>query len=512
MTRTIRAIGLLAAAGLLLAGCTVKKQDPGDLSGPSVLATSLTMSANPDTLRQDGSSQATVTVIALDVNGQPVRNLPVRLDIAIGGVIADYGQVSARNIVTSSDGRASVVYTAPDAPADPVDNGTVVQILATPTGSDYGNALSRSVSIRLVPPGIILPPNGTPVPAFSYSPTSPISRSDVVFDASQSRDSDGQIVRYMWSFGDGESGSGVSATHQYRVGGDYAVTLTVTDDRGYSATATQTVSVADSAAPSADFVYSPTSPRPNDDIIFNASGSRPGTGRTIVSYEWDFGTGRTGSGITVAKSYATPATYTVTLVVTDDIGNEGNISKTVTVQSSPLSAGFVFSPTAPAPFQNVAFDASPSTAGSGRMIVAYDWNFGDNVFGSGRIVNHRFSTAATYVVVLTVRDDIGQTNTVTQDVKVSTGAITAQFLVPGSSMQPPGFVTLDARDSESPFGITTWTWDFGDGATGAGRTVSHQFVCDRTNPDRTYVVRLTVSDGMGRRASSIQKVVPTGCR
>src|SRR3972149_8094881 len=104
MTRTIRAIGLLAAAGLLLAGCTVKQQDPGDLSGPSVLATSLTMSANPDTLRQDGSSQATVTVIALDVNGQPVRNLPVRLDIAIGGGIADYGQVAARNILPSNHG------------------------------------------------------------------------------------------------------------------------------------------------------------------------------------------------------------------------------------------------------------------------------------------------------------------------------------------------------------------------------------------------------------------------
>ena len=41
-----------------------------------------------------------VVVIALDANAQPVRNLPVRLDIAVNGVIADYGQVSARNVVT----------------------------------------------------------------------------------------------------------------------------------------------------------------------------------------------------------------------------------------------------------------------------------------------------------------------------------------------------------------------------------------------------------------------------
>ena len=41
-----------------------------------------------------------------------------------------------------------------------------------------------------------------------------------------------------------------------------------------------------------------------------------------MSYDWDFGTGRTGSGITVTKQYGTPATYIVTLVVTDDVGQQ----------------------------------------------------------------------------------------------------------------------------------------------------------------------------------------------
>ena len=92
--------------------------------------------------------------------------------------------MSGKNLVTGGDGRASATYTAPLAPADPVDTQTVVQILATPGGTDYANATSRSVSIRLVPPGIILPPNGTPVPSFTYSPSAPLSKSDVTFDAS----------------------------------------------------------------------------------------------------------------------------------------------------------------------------------------------------------------------------------------------------------------------------------------------------------------------------------------
>ena len=42
----------------------------------------------------------------------------------------------------------------------------------------------------------------------------------------------------------------------------------------------------------------------------------------MVSYDWNFGSGRTGSGETVRKAYSAPGTYTVTLTVTDDAGNK----------------------------------------------------------------------------------------------------------------------------------------------------------------------------------------------
>jgi PKD repeat protein len=342
MTRTLKAFALLVAIAVAAGtACTVEKQEAPPLSGPSELATSITLYASPDMLRQDGASQSQITVQAQDSKGQPVKNLPVRLEISVQGTVADYGQLSGKNLVTGGDGRATALYTSPSAPIDSVDPQTVVQILATPGGTDYTNAVSRSVSIRLVPPGIILPPNGTPVPAFTYSPSAPLAKSDVTFDASLSTDSDGRIVSYAWNFGDGSQGSGALVKHGYAVDGSYTVTLTVTDDRSQSASLSKTVAVTASANPKADFVFSPAAPGIGDKVFFNAAASTAAPGRTIVRYDWDYGSGRQDSGILVWHVYSQPpdtyVEYTVVLTVTDNAGNKGTTSKTVPVGVPPAA-------------------------------------------------------------------------------------------------------------------------------------------------------------------------------
>lgn len=69
---------------------------------------------------------------------------------------------------------------------------------------------------------------------------------EVSFDASNSSDSDGSILSYSWSFGDGSTGSGPSSTHTYDSSGDYTVELTVTDDDGASDTTSELISVSGS--------------------------------------------------------------------------------------------------------------------------------------------------------------------------------------------------------------------------------------------------------------------------
>ncbi len=182
-----------------------------------------------------------------------------------------------------------------------------------------------------MPPGVILPPNGTPVPSFTYAPSAPITRMDVTFDASLSTDSDGRIVSYLWNFGDGSRAEGAVVKHDFKNMGSFVVTLTVTDDRGQSASLSKTVSVAAVPDPKADFVISPSAPLVGDKVFFNGATSTGAIGRAIVQYDWDFGTGVQASGMLVSHVFTAAGEYTVVLTVTDDAGNKGSTSKKVTI-------------------------------------------------------------------------------------------------------------------------------------------------------------------------------------
>jgi chitodextrinase len=67
-------------------------------------------------------------------------------------------------------------------------------------------------------------------------------------------------------------------------------------------------------------------------VIFDGSGSSDPDG-TIVSYEWDFGDGATGSGETTTHAYVSTGTYTVILTVADDDESTDSDAAVVTVQT-----------------------------------------------------------------------------------------------------------------------------------------------------------------------------------
>jgi PKD repeat protein len=439
-----RRAGLLGwlpvAAAVALSGCTVKKTETPDPTGPSELGHSLRMEASPDVLVMDGVSQSTLEISSFDSNGKREPNVALRVEVTSGGQIIDTaGRLSTKNVTTDGNGVARVTYTAPNsAPSQNSDSGNMgVTIIATPAGHDYRSALSRQVDIRLVPQGTVLPQAYAPVANFSVSPSGPGEGQDVIFDATASIPScvadpaapndaskcipqPGVITSYQWDFGNGQSGSGVRQTVRYATAGAYVVTLIVTNDRGMnSAPLQRTVTVSAIAAPTAEFAVSPSAPAVGQQVFFDANASRAQGGRSIANYSWTFGDGHTGSGVTESHRFERTGAFSVTLTVTDSAGKTGTATKTVTVDGgSAPTAAFTTSPQVIRAGQAFFLDASTSTAPAGRTIVRYQWNFGDNQIVEGMRIDHVFAATGSYTVTLTVTDSNGATDSEVRQLNV----------------------------------------------------------------------------------------------
>jgi PKD repeat protein/lysophospholipase L1-like esterase len=75
-------------------------------------------------------------------------------------------------------------------------------------------------------------------------PYTAIAGNAVSFSGSKSSDPQDEVLTYMWTFGDGSTGTGVSPSHIYGLAGTYAILLTVTNTSGLSATASTTAAIA----------------------------------------------------------------------------------------------------------------------------------------------------------------------------------------------------------------------------------------------------------------------------
>jgi len=80
----------------------------------------------------------------------------------------------------------------------------------------------------------VLEESDFPEAGFTASPSSGGTPLTVAFNAAASADPNGIISTYLWSFGDGSTGSGVPVVHTYATQGSYMALLTVTDNEGFS--------------------------------------------------------------------------------------------------------------------------------------------------------------------------------------------------------------------------------------------------------------------------------------
>jgi PKD repeat protein/uncharacterized cupredoxin-like copper-binding protein len=288
-------------AGRYVATLTVTDDD-GATGTDSVAVT-----VNAPPVADAGPDQTTTPNTSVSFDGSASKDV----DGTITGYSWGFGDGATGTGVTTTH-----TYTA-------IGNYTVTLTVTDNTGATG----SDTMTVR-----VLLTPNLPPV-ANAGSDREAHLKEALTFDGSASRDPDGTIAKYEWSFGDGGSAAGVTATHSYEDEGVYTVTLTVTDNRGAQARATVKVTVTN---------LKPVAKLGSDrhaftgvTLEFSGSGSTDLDG-SVASYAWTFGDGASATGAEASHSWASAGSYTVTLTVTDNKGATGSASVTVTVEDYPV--------------------------------------------------------------------------------------------------------------------------------------------------------------------------------
>ncbi|MEM7220381.1 MAG: PKD domain-containing protein [Pseudomonadota bacterium] len=371
------------------------------------------------------------------------------------------------------------------------DDGTLLTLVASnPAGTTVSQPATLSVE----------PMNMPPSAAFTVTPTNGIIPLAITVDGSGSSDSDGTVVGYTWSFGDGFNGSGQSLFHTYLVDGTYTITLTVTDEDGASASTTQTVVADPPVLPSIT-----NQPQPQSILVGEGTSfSVAALGTPPLSYQWRKNgvdlPAATGTSFTLASAGLLDDGDVYSVRVSNAAGNVVSNGALLSVNAPPTPAFSVTPDNAPIPF-TATFDATASIDIDGS-IAAYDWDFGDgSAAGSGETTTHTYTSDGNFTVTLMATDDEGAAASTTRSVRANIRPI-ADFSASTTLGLAPVGISFDATASVDPDGsITSYAWTFGDGNIGAGPTPSHTF-----GPG-TWTVTLTVTDNDGAQHSVSMDVI-----
>ncbi len=273
--------------------------------------------------------------------------------------------------------------------------------------------------------------------------------SSVSFNASASYDerddgSAGNITNYTWTFQDGGKAYGIEANHTFSTGGNWTVTLEVTDCCGMRSTVSVLFRVnsessggssgtngsASDTEPPVITDNSPSSATTGDSYTFSADVT-DNVQVSSVRVEYWYGTGshtnrsmsNTGGNtweytMTIESDSTETLHYIISASDGEQWSNTGQ--KDVSVRDNDAPVADAGSDITITQGERAQFDASKSTDNIG--IVNYTWAFtydGNLVHLYGEKPSYTFDIAGNYTVTLTVRDNAGNTADDTVNVSVA---------------------------------------------------------------------------------------------
>jgi len=314
----------------------------------------------------------------------------------------------------------------------------------------------------------------------------------------------GSVTSWSWNFNDPASGiantsSLQNPTHSFSSTGTYHVRLIVTTSNGCADTVFRYVTVL--SKPAVDFLTQNNCQ--NQAVQFSPNTAVMNV-NSIAGWFWNFGDGTTSVLSAPTHTYPVTATYTVVLTVTDTSGCVNSISKAVVIVPEPVSN---FDYSQPACRESAITFTSLATTPSG-YITEWEWDFGDGnsqtvVFPGVPNVSHVYANYGTFDASLTVTTNNGCTRTMTKPVVVAPNPL-ANFSVTASCVTAP--VQFNDLSQPGSGALSSWSWNFGDPASGTANVSSLQ------NPTHSYLnaasynVRLIVTNSGGCKDTIVKQV------
>jgi PKD repeat protein len=259
--------------------------------------------------------------------------------------------------------------------------------------------------------------------------------------------------------------------------------------------------------PIASFTSTPSSAPTGTSIAFDGTASYDLDG-TVVSYSWDFGDGRTGTGSVVTHSYSPAKTYTVTLTVTDNGGVTGSTSSQVTITDRPPVVSFTPSPTTALTGQSITLSISASDPDGTISTTRVDW--GDSVIQlySGAITSatHSYtstgsSTSKIFTIIITAADNNASNTSTSSQVTIYDRVPSTSFNPSSTALSTGQNVTLTISASDPDGTVTAIKVDWGDGTidslSGTATSGTHSYSSTGTSTSKTFTITVNATDNSG---------------
>jgi uncharacterized repeat protein (TIGR01451 family) len=172
---------------------------------------------------------------------------------------------------------------------------------------------------------------------------------------------------------------------------------------------------------------SPTYIVVGDLVDFNAQASTDGS--TLTDFEWNFGDGSTGTGLSTSHSYTLDNDYTVVFTTTDICDYSTIVETPIVVHPPNLLADFQQSATLVSIGEMLYFTDTSTT--DGLPISTWEWDFGDSsmpVYTQNAV--HTYAEEGQFTVSLTVTDSLGYSDIIVVEDAVTVEKSISEIYLP----------------------------------------------------------------------------------